>query len=174
LAEIKDSCIAGLQWAAKEGVCAEENMCGVRFNLMDVTLHADAIHHGGGQLIPTTRRVLYAACLLAQPTLQEPIYLVKITCPEVAIGGVYSCLNTRRGQVFSEEQRIRTPMFTIKVYLPMNEPFGFNGALRQATGGQVFPQSVFDHWEIVPGSPLDKGSKLEDIVTKIRVCKGLN
>jgi elongation factor 2 len=38
LAEIKDSCIAGLQWAAKEGVCAEENMRGIRFNLMDVTV----------------------------------------------------------------------------------------------------------------------------------------
>ncbi|KAJ7146292.1 P-loop containing nucleoside triphosphate hydrolase protein [Mycena epipterygia] len=174
LAEIKDSCIAGLQWAAKEGVCAEENMRGIRFNLMDVTLHADAIHRGGGQLIPTTRRVLYAACLLAQPALQEPVYLVEITCPETAIGGVYSCLNIRRGQVFSEEQRVGTPMFTIKAYLPVNESFGFNGVLRQATGGQAFPQLVFDHWEVVPGSPLDKGSKIEDIVTKIRVRKGLN
>jgi elongation factor 2 len=36
LNEIKDSCVAGLQWAAKEGVCAEENMRGVRFNLIDV------------------------------------------------------------------------------------------------------------------------------------------
>ncbi|KAF7337710.1 Elongation factor EF-2 [Mycena sanguinolenta] len=174
LAEIKDSCVAGLQWAAKEGVCAEENMRGVRFNLMDVTLHADAIHRGGGQLIPTTRRVMYAACLLAQPTLQEPVYLVEIQCPESAIGGVYSCLNTRRGQVFSEEQRVGTPMFTIKAYLPVAESFGFNGVLRQATSGQAFPQSVFDHWDNMPGSPLDKGSKLEELVTNIRKRKGLN
>ena len=26
------------QWATKEGVCAEENMCGVRLNIMDVTV----------------------------------------------------------------------------------------------------------------------------------------
>ncbi|KAK7063755.1 elongation factor EF-2 [Favolaschia claudopus] len=174
LAEIKDSCIAGMEWATKEGVCAEENMRGVRFNLMDVTLHADAIHRGGGQLIPTTRRVLYAACLLARPTLQEPVYLVEIQCPETAIGGVYSCLNTRRGQVFSEEQRIGTPMFTIKAYLPVAESFGFNGTLRQATSGQAFPQSVFDHWETMQGSPLDKASKLEELVTTIRKRKGLN
>lgn len=38
LNEIKDSCIAALQWATKEGVCAEENMRGVRFNLLDVTV----------------------------------------------------------------------------------------------------------------------------------------
>jgi translation elongation factor EF-G len=38
LNEIKDSCIIGMQWATKEGVCAEENMRGVRLNLMDVTV----------------------------------------------------------------------------------------------------------------------------------------
>ncbi|KAJ7837417.1 P-loop containing nucleoside triphosphate hydrolase protein [Mycena olivaceomarginata] len=173
LNEIKDSCIAALQWAAKEGVCAEENMRGVRFNLLDVTLHTDAIHRGGGQIIPTCRRVCYAACLLATPALQEPVYLVEIQCPENAIGGIYSCLNKRRGQVFSEEQRVGTPMFTVKAYLPVNESFGFNGDLRQATGGQAFPQSVFDHWEVMQGSPLDKGSKLEELVTKLRVRKGL-
>ena len=56
----------------------EENMRGVRFNIHDVTLHADAIHRGGGQIIPTTRRVLYACVLTAQPRLMEPIYLVEI------------------------------------------------------------------------------------------------
>ena len=75
--------------------------------------------------------------------------------------------------MFSEEQRIGTPMFTVKAYLPVMESFGFNGDLRQATGGQAFPQSVFDHWDIMNGSPLEKGSKLEDMVRAIRVRKGL-
>lgn len=38
LNEIKDSCVAGLQWATKEGVCSEESMRGVRFNLLDVVV----------------------------------------------------------------------------------------------------------------------------------------
>jgi translation elongation factor EF-G len=38
LNEIKDSCVAALQWAAKEGVLCEENMRGVRFNVIDVTV----------------------------------------------------------------------------------------------------------------------------------------
>ncbi|KAI0285485.1 P-loop containing nucleoside triphosphate hydrolase protein [Russula aff. rugulosa BPL654] len=173
LNEIKDSCVAAFQWATKEGVCAEENMRGVRLNVLDVTLHADAIHRGGGQIIPTCRRVTYAACLLATPGMQEPVYLVEIQCPENAIGGIYSVLNKRRGQVFSEEQRVGTPMFTVKAYLPVMESFGFNGDLRQATGGQAFPQSVFDHWELMNGTPLDKGSKLEDMVRAIRTRKGL-
>ncbi|KIK96544.1 hypothetical protein PAXRUDRAFT_25027 [Paxillus rubicundulus Ve08.2h10] len=173
LNEIKDSCVAAFQWATKEGVCAEENMRGVRLNVMDVTLHTDAIHRGGGQIIPTCRRVCYAACLLATPGLQEPVYLVEIQCPENAIGGIYSVLNRRRGQVFSEEQRPGTPMFTVKAYLPVMESFGFNGDLRSQTAGQAFPQSVFDHWEIMNGSPLDKGSKLEELVKGIRTRKGL-
>ena len=56
LNEIKDSCVAALQWASKEGVLAEENMCGIVFEVCDVVLHADAIHRGGGQIIPTARR----------------------------------------------------------------------------------------------------------------------
>jgi len=44
----------------------------------DVVLHADAIHRGGGQIIPTARRALYAAMLAASPRLQEPVYLVSV------------------------------------------------------------------------------------------------
>lgn len=40
LNEIKDSCVAAIQWATKEGVCAEENMRGIRFNVLDVTVSA--------------------------------------------------------------------------------------------------------------------------------------
>ena len=64
-------------------------------------------------------------------------------------------------------------MFTVKAYLPVMESFGFNGDLRQATGGQAFPQSVFDHWELMNGTPIEKGSKLEELVKAIRTRKGL-
>lgn len=57
---------------------ADENMRAVRFNIYDVTLHTDAIHRGGGQIIPTARRVLYACALTAEPRLMEPVYLVEI------------------------------------------------------------------------------------------------
>ena len=60
----------------------DENMRGVRFDLQDVTLHADAIHRGGGQIIPTARRVIYASYLTAAPAILEPVYLVEIQCPE--------------------------------------------------------------------------------------------
>ncbi|KAL1915707.1 uncharacterized protein VTP21DRAFT_3041 [Calcarisporiella thermophila] len=174
LNEIKDSCVAAFQWATKEGVLAEENMRGCRFNILDVTLHADAIHRGGGQIMPTCRRVVYAAMLLANPTIMEPMYLVEIQCPENAIGGIYSTLNRRRGHVFSEEQRPGTPLYNVKAYIPVNESFGFTADLRSQTGGQAFPQMVFDHWQLMPGNPLESGNKVYDIITGVRKRKGLS
>jgi elongation factor 2 len=67
LNEIKDSFEAAFQWATREGAMCEENMRGIRFNIHDVTLHADAIHRGGGQILPTARRVLYACELTSAP-----------------------------------------------------------------------------------------------------------
>lgn len=67
LNEIKDSVEAAFQWASREGVLCDENMRGCRYNIHDVTLHTDAIHRGGGQILPTCRRVIYACELTAVP-----------------------------------------------------------------------------------------------------------
>jgi elongation factor 2 len=173
LNEIKDSCVAGFQWASKEGVLCDENMRAVRFNLYDVALHADAIHRGGGQIIPTARRVLYACVLTAEPRLMEPVYQVEIQCPENAVGGIYGVLNRRRGHVFEEAQTPGTPMFVVKAYLPVNESFGFTADLRSNTGGQAFPQCVFDHWQILPGDPMQESTKPNTIVEDTKKRKGL-
>merc|ERR1711963_1104186 len=173
LNEIKDSCVAGFQWASKEGVLCDENMRGIRFNLYDVALHADAIHRGGGQIIPTARRVFYASMLTAGPRMMEPVYQVEIQCPENAVGGIYGVLNRRRGHVFEEAQTPGTPMFVVKAYLPVNESFGFTADLRSNTGGQAFPQCVFDHWQVMPGDPLTDGTKPNQICQDIRKRKGV-
>lgn len=173
LNEIKDSVVAGFQWASKEGPLCDENLRGVRFNIYDVTLHADAIHRGGGQIIPTARRCLYAACITAKPRLMEPVYLCEIQCPEVAVGGIYGVLNRRRGHVFEESQITGTPMFVVKAYLPVNESFGFTADLRSNTGGQAFPQCVFDHWQILPGDPCEPSTRPHTVVQETRKRKGL-
>ncbi|XP_031557605.1 translation elongation factor 2-like [Actinia tenebrosa] len=174
LNEIKDSVVAGFEWATKEGPLCEENVRGVRFNIRDVTLHTDAIHRGGGQIIPTARRVLLACMLTAQPRILEPIYLCEIQCPETAVGGIYGVLNRRRGHVIEEGQVAGTPMFLVKAHLPVNESFGFTADLRSNTGGQAFPQCVFNHWAILPGDPTDAGTKPGVVVTDTRKRKGLS
>ena len=55
--------------------CSKEQQC---LNIYDVALHTDAIHRGGGQIIPTARRALYASALTAAPGLMEPVYLCEI------------------------------------------------------------------------------------------------
>jgi len=171
--EIKDSVVAAFDWATKDGVLCEENVRGIRWNIHDVTLHADAIHRGGGQIIPTARRCFYACMLTAAPAIMEPVYLVEIQCPEGAMGGIYGTLNRRRGHVFAEEQKIGTPLYMVKAYLPVMESFGFTADLRSHTSGQAFPQCVFDHWQAITGNPLDEKSKVGEIVTKTRTRKGL-
>lgn len=50
---------------------------------------------------------------------------------------------------------------------------GFTADLRSSTGGQAFPQCVFDHWQHMPGDPMEVGSKPSIIVAETRKRKGL-
>merc|ERR1719221_2359589 len=100
LLEIKESVVGGFAWASQNGPLCEEQMRGCRFNLMDVVLHADAIHRGMGQIMPTSRRVCFASLMTANPNLLEPVYLANISVPQDAMGNVYGVLTQRRGHVF--------------------------------------------------------------------------
>lgn len=171
--EIQDSMESGFQWTTKESVLCEENLRQGRFNLVDVVLHADAVHRGGGQIIPTARRLCYACQLTAEPRLLEPVFVAEISCPQDATGGVYQCLSTRRGSVQEENPIAGTPLNLIRAYLPVAESFGFAAHLRSLTAGQAFPQCVFDHWETLKSNPLEVGSKAHQVVMDIRKRKGL-
>jgi len=172
LLEIKESVVGGFAWAAQNGPLCEEQMRGCRFNLMDVVLHADAIHRGMGQIMPTSRRVCFASMLTAEPNILEPVYLCNISVPQDAMGNVYGVLTQRRGHVFSEEQRPGTPQMTLLAYLPVMESFGFTADLRSNTGGKAFPQCSFDHWEPMNGTVYG-GGKVADTVDAVRKRKGL-
>jgi elongation factor 2 len=173
LQEIKDSMEAAFQWATKEGVMTEENMRGCRFNIQDVSLHTDAIHRGGGQIIPTARRVFYASVLCAEPKFQEPVFLCEIQTPDDAMGGIYQTLTQRRGIVIGEEPVAGTPLVIVKAHLPVAESFGFTQHLRMSTSGRAFPQCVFDHWDTLGSSPLEEGTKAFTVCEAIRKRKGL-
>jgi elongation factor 2 len=151
----------------------EETLRGIRFNIIDVVLHADAIHRGAAQMVQPIRSCLYASELSGNPTLLEPIYLVDITCPQDAVGGIYSCLNQKRGQVVSEEPRLGTPLVQVRAYLPVTESFGFTADLRSHTSGQAFPQCVFDHWQQLQGNVFELNSRPNVQVKAIRKRKGL-
>lgn len=173
LHEIKDSIESAFQWVTREGPLTEEFMRGIRFNINDVVLHADAIHRGAGQIMPTARKAMYAAELAGEPRLQEPIFLCEIQCPDEAIGGIYNVLNQRRGEYVGEEEVPGTPLKIIKAYLPVSQSFGFTEHLREETSGRAFPQCVFDHWEVLKGDPYEEGSEAYETVMGVRKRKGL-
>jgi len=172
LNEIKDSINNAFKETMIKGVLCEEPVRGVRFNITDVSLHADAVHRGGGQIIPTAMRCLKAAMLTAKPAIMEPVFLVEIQVPQTFVGAVYSCLQNKRGQVTSQEQLVGE-LYIIRGNLPVYSSFGFSSFLREKTSGQASAQLSFDHWRIVDGDPFDKDSFAGKMVCETRKRKGL-
>ena len=123
--EIRDSCVTSFNLCVANGVVADEPCRAIRFNVHDTALHPDGIHRGGGQLIPAAKRVYYGAQLLAAPRLQEPIFLVEITCPNDVVGTVYNVISMRRGNIEEEIPSMGgAPITMIKGFLPVAESFG--------------------------------------------------
>lgn len=174
LTEIKDSVVGGFKWACNEGPLCEERIRGLKLIVNDVTLHADAIHRGMGQISPTARRVTYAGIYMAEPALLEPIFLVNITCPQAIVGSIYNVMSMRRGNVFDEGESMAGGVANMKAYLPVAESFGFSQALAAATSGSAFSQLSFDHWTQLDGGDFkDPTSRLGKLITSIRVRKNM-
>lgn len=49
-----------------------------------------------GQIIPTARRVVYSAFLMATPRLMEPYLFVEVQAPADCVSAVYTVLAKRR------------------------------------------------------------------------------
>jgi len=174
LNEIKDSVSTAFQMVLNEGILCSEALHGVRFDLTDAVLHADAIHRGPGQIIPSANHVFQAAQLAAQPRLMEPIFLTEISTQQKALNGIFLVLNKRRAQILETVQKGAGNNFVVKAHLPVLESFGLTDALRQETSGMAFPQCTFSHFALVSGDPLDKKPSLaSDLVIQVRRKKGL-
>lgn len=123
--EIRDAVTSGFEWATKEGVLAGENMRSVRMNLIDVSLHSDVIHRGGGQIIPAARRLFHGCQLTAEPTLQEPMYLFELNLLSSYKDVVSSLLAAKRASIIEEEETTLLSSWSkLKGYLPVVESFG--------------------------------------------------
>ncbi|KAH0591285.1 hypothetical protein H2248_001374 [Termitomyces sp. 'cryptogamus'] len=185
LGTVKDHIKQGFQWGAREGPLCDEPMRNVKFRVLDATLAQEPIFRGGGQIVPTARRVCYSSFLMATPRLMEPIYYVEVQAPADCISAVYTVLARRRGHVTQDIPKAGSPLYTVKALIPVIDANGFETDLRTATQGQAFCLQVFDHWSIVPGDPTDTSIKLRplepasgqalarDLVLKTRRRKGL-
>ncbi|KAJ2313548.1 hypothetical protein H4S02_000399 [Coemansia sp. RSA 2611] len=186
LRSVRDSIKQGFQWAAREGPLCDEPMRNTRFRILSAQLAESAIHRGGGQIIPAARRVCYSSFLTAEPRLMEPVSFVEIQAPADCVSSVYTVLGRRRGHVTHDAPKPGSPMYMIKALVPTIDSSGLETDLRTFTRGQAFCQQFFDHWQAVPGDPLDKETVLRplepssgqqlarDFMLKTRRRKGLS
>lgn len=156
LGNVKDSIIQGFQWGTREGPLCDEPIRNVKFKILDAVIAEEPVHRAGGQIIPTARRVVYSAFLMATPRLMEPYNYVEVQAPADCVSAVYTVLARRRGHVTQDAPKPGSPLYTVKAFLPTIDSFGFETDLRTHTQGQAFCMSLFHHWQIVPGDPLDK------------------
>ncbi|KAL9099063.1 MAG: hypothetical protein Q9163_005382 [Psora crenata] len=195
---VRESLRQGFSWGTREGPLCEELMVSeltfvmgkairnTKFKLTDISLAADSISRGGGQIIPTTRRALYSSFLTASPRLLEPLYTVSMTGPADSVSALYTVLSRRRGHVLSDGPVAGTPLYGVRGLVPVIDSFGFETDVRIHTQGQAMVSLVFDRWSVVPGDPLDKEAKTRplemasaqatarDFVLKTRRRKGLS
>lgn len=95
--------MTAFNWSAQEGLLADEPLHGVRFNLMDASVHTDPAHYRSNQIVPAARRLFRACQYVSSPVVLEPMFLAQIRVCHELVGPVYTLLSKRRGIVFSEE-----------------------------------------------------------------------
>ncbi|KAK2512525.1 Eftud2 [Columba guinea] len=135
LGSVKDSIVQGFQWGTREGPLCDELIRNVKFKILDAVIAQEPLHRGGGQIIPTARRVVYSAFLMATPRLMEPYYFVEVQAPADCVSAVYTVLARRRAM----------GCFPLQ--------FRVSRRLNYPPASLSHPGAVF---QIVPGDPLDK------------------
>ncbi|RMD41576.1 hypothetical protein DV735_g3544, partial [Chaetothyriales sp. CBS 134920] len=186
LKSVSESVKQGFSWATREGPLCEEPIRNAKFRITAADLAAEPIYRGGGQVIPTARRAVYSSFLMSGPRLMEPVYSVHMLGPADSIQSLYRELLKRRGHVVADGPVAGAPLYAARALLPVIDSFGFETDLRMHSQGAASVQMLFDHWEVVPGDPLDKSIRLRplemaspqhaarDFVLKTRRRKGLS
>uniref|UniRef100_A0A7S4JKP7 Tr-type G domain-containing protein n=1 Tax=Odontella aurita TaxID=265563 RepID=A0A7S4JKP7_9STRA len=163
LGSCRGGIVQGFQWATREGPLCEEPVRSTKIKILDATLADKPIHRGGGQIIPAARRAVHSGLLTATPRLLEPWYRFQIQCVPELVGEMESLLKKRRGHVTGDRPIPGTTLSLVHGYLPVLDGFGFETDVRCLTQGQAFAHTVFDHWGVVPGDPLDSSVVLHPL-----------
>jgi len=165
LQEVKDMILAGYRWGLKEGPIAYESIRGTKLKITDVSLHEDPVHRGPAQIMPMTRRAMFAAFMSANPTLLEPVQKITAKAPPDLLGAATSVISQKRGKVVSVDQRGH--LVYVVGEIPTSETFDLSEVMRSASAGRAFWGLEFSHWAPVPGSMISQ------VIADIRKRKGL-
>ncbi len=164
LNEVEELLVQGFEEALKQGPMAKESMSGIKVTLVDAILHEDNIHRGPAQMLPTIKRAIYAAMLIAGVTLLEPKQKVLINTLQEYAGNVITLTNGRRGTLVNMEQEGENAAVTS--LLPVAEMFGFANDLRGVTQGRAIWYQEYAGYHPMPKELVAK------VVRQIRERKG--
>jgi len=155
----------GFEAVMNEGPLAKEPCSCVVVKLHDADLHEDAVHRGPAQVIPAVRYAVQQAMLKAGPIFLEPKQILRVDTPQDHMGNVTVEVNNRRGEIIDVDQKEYSAIMTVK--LPVAEMFGFEGALKSATGGKGFQSLIDVTFEKIPRDIRDR------VAIQVRKRKGL-
>jgi len=164
LNEIMELVVQGFEEAMDKGPLAKEKVVGTKVRIMDATIHEDPVHRGPAQIIPATKRPIYAGMLIAGVTLQEPKQKMTILVPQDYTSNVITLVQGRRGHMLDMQQEGEQAILVSKI--AVSELFGFTNDLRSATQGRGIPYQEYEGYENLPKEFLAK------VVRHIRERKG--
>jgi elongation factor 2 len=163
--EVMELCKEAFKESMDEGPLAREPCAATKIILVDAKLHEDTIHRGPAQVIPAMRRAIRGAMVKGGAYILEPKQIIRIDVPTEQMGGATREVGNRRGQIKDMTEERGVTSITTKI--PVADMFGFNSALKSATGGLGFFWLIDIVYEPLPRELQDK------VVRQIRERKGL-
>ena len=121
----------------------------------------DGLHHDVDSSVLAfelaSRACFKEACTKGGLKLLEPVMRVEVVTPEDYMGDVIGDLNSRRGQISTQEQRGNATVITAMV--PLANMFGYINNLRSMSQGRAQYSMFFDHYAKVPQNVQDEVTK---------------
>lgn len=153
---VKGGAIPGVFMAAVEkGVrqaLAEGVVAGFPVQDMRVTVHDGKTHAVDGKeiaFIAAARKATLDAVRNARPIVLEPLVLIEVLAPELAIGDLTGDLSAKRAQITGTQPRAAASV-AISAQIPLAELDDYQGRLKSLTGGQGSYSIAFSHYAAVP------------------------
>ena len=144
---------AGVMEALDGGVYAGYPAIDIRVTLFDGSYHEVDSSEMAFKIAAS--QAVKSAVLKANPLVLEPIMKVEILMPDVYTGEVVSDLMARRTHILDMDLDGTTRI--IKVFVPLNEMFGYATNIRSLTQGRGSYTMEFSHYGEVPQGILEGG-----------------
>ncbi len=145
----------GIETVSDGGILAGFPMIDYKVTILD------GLHHDVDSSVLAfelaSRACFKEACTKGTLKLLEPVMRVEVVTPEDYMGDVIGDLNSRRGQINTQEQRGNATVITAMV--PLANMFGYINNLRSMSQGRAQYSMFFDHYSKVPQNVQDEVTK---------------